>query len=185
MVIASSPLDQMVAQQVAARGVSDERVLEAMREVPRSDFVPLEVREFAHEDSALPIAAGQTISQPFVVALMLEALELEPEDRVLEVGSGSGYATAVMSRIVEHVYAIERHEELVELSRDTLRELGYDNVEIRHGDGTLGWPEEAPFDAILVSAGGPAIPDALREQLKVGGRIVIPVGGKGRLQQLV
>jgi protein-L-isoaspartate(D-aspartate) O-methyltransferase len=185
MVIASSQRDLMVARQIAARGVKDEAVLSAMRQVPRESFVPIELREFAHEDAPLPIAAGQTISQPYIVALMVQALELEPDDRVLEVGSGSGYAAAVMSRICRGVVGIERHAELVEASRRTLAELRYDNVEIREGDGTLGWPGMAPFDAILVSAGGPAIPDALREQLNVGGRIVIPVGGKGRLQRLV
>jgi protein-L-isoaspartate(D-aspartate) O-methyltransferase len=185
MVIASSPRDQMVARQIAARGVEDQAVLGAMREVPREAFVPIELQEFAHEDAPLPIAAGQTISQPYIVALMIEALQLEAGDHVLEVGSGSGYAAAVMSRICERVSGIERHAELAEGSRRTLATLGYDNVEVRQGDGTLGWPEKAPFEAILVSAGGPAIPDALREQLNVGGRIVIPVGGKGHLQTLV
>ncbi len=185
MVIPSSPRDLMVAQQIAARGVSDPAFLEAMREVPRSVFVPAELAEFAHDDAPLPIAAGQTISQPYIVALMVEALELRAEDRILEVGSGSGYAAAVMSRICGRVYAMERHRELVDASIRTLARLGYDNVEVRHGDGTLGWPEAAPFDAILVSAGGPAIPDALRDQLAIGGRMVIPVGGKGRLQRLV
>jgi protein-L-isoaspartate(D-aspartate) O-methyltransferase len=185
MVIESTPRDLMVARQIAARGVKDEAVHRAMRDVPRDAFVPIELREFAHEDAPLPIDSGQTISQPYIVALMVEALELEPDDHVLEVGSGSGYAAAVMSRICRSVYGIERHAELVEASRRTLAELDYDNVEIHEGDGTLGWPEVAPFDAILVSAGGPAIPDALREQLRVGGRIVIPVGGKGRMQQLI
>ena len=187
MTVASStsPRERMVDQQIAARGIRDEQVLRAMTEVPREEFVPGQMREFAYEDSPLPIAAGQTISQPYVVALMVEALELGPDDRVIEVGSGSGYAAAVMSRICQHVYGIERHAELAKSSRRALEELGYDNVEILHGDGTLGWPEQAPFHAILVSAGGPAIPDALREQLGVGGRIVIPVGGRGRLQNLV
>jgi protein-L-isoaspartate(D-aspartate) O-methyltransferase len=185
MATASSPRDLMVAQQIAARGVQDPGVLEAMREVPRSAFVPAELAEFAHHDAPLPIAAGQTISQPYIVALMVEALGLQADDRVLEVGSGSGYAAAVMSRICGRVYAMERHRELVDASTGTLARLGYDNVEVRHGDGTLGWPEAAPFDAILVSAGGPAIPDALRDQVAIGGRIVIPVGGKGRLQRLV
>jgi protein-L-isoaspartate(D-aspartate) O-methyltransferase len=185
MITASSPRDVMVAGQIAARGVSDPAVLDAMRQVPRDAFVPAELAEFSHEDAPLPIAAGQTISQPYIVALMVEALELEPDERALEVGSGSGYAAAVMSRVCGRVYAMERHGELVEASTATLARLGYDNVEIRHGDGTLGWPEAAPFDAILVSAGGPAIPDALRDQVGIGGRIVIPVGGKGRLQRLV
>jgi protein-L-isoaspartate(D-aspartate) O-methyltransferase len=185
MVIASSPRDRMVAQQISARYIRDQAVLDAMREVPRSAFVPDDLREFAYEDTPLPIGAGQTISQPYVVAVMVEALQLHPEDRVLEVGSGSGYAAAVISRICRRVHAIERHRELVEASMETLAELGYDNVQIRHGDGTLGWPEAAPFDAILVSAGGPAVPDALRDQLAVGGRIVIPVGGQAHLQRLV
>jgi protein-L-isoaspartate(D-aspartate) O-methyltransferase len=185
MVIAASPRNQMVAQQVAARCIHDSAVLDAMREVPRGAFVPDELREFAHEDTPLPIGAGQTISQPYVVAVMVEALHLRPEDRVLEVGSGSGYAAAVMSRICRHVDAIERHRELVDASSRALAELGYDNVEVHHGDGTLGLPEAAPFDAILVSAGGPAVPDALRDQLAVGGRIVIPVGGEAHLQRLV
>jgi protein-L-isoaspartate(D-aspartate) O-methyltransferase len=185
MGIATSPRDLMVERQIATRGVRDPRVLEALREVPREAFVPAELQEFALEDAPLPIAAGQTISQPYVVAVMVEALQLGPDDRVLEVGSGSGYAAAVMSRICARVYAIERHEELVDASRRVLADLGYQNVQLRHGDGTLGWPEAAPFDAILVSAGGPAIPDALRGQLAIGGRLVIPVGGRGRLQRLV
>jgi protein-L-isoaspartate(D-aspartate) O-methyltransferase len=185
MVIASSPRDQMVAQQIVARGVRDQAVLDAMREVPRAAFVPADLREFAHEDTPLPIGAGQTISQPFVVAVMIEALGLDADDRVLEVGSGSGYAAAVMSRICDRVHAIERHRELVDSSRQAVAELGFDNIEIHHGDGTLGLPDAAPFDAILVSAGGPGVPDALRDQLAVGGRIVIPVGGQAHLQRLV
>lgn len=174
----------MVEHQVASRGVRDDRVLSAMREVPRERFVGEEVREFAYEDSALPIEAEQTISQPYVVAAMVEALRLGPDDRVLEVGAGSGYAAAVLSRIAHRVFGIERHEILAESARRALDRLGYDNVEIRHGDGTLGWEEEAPFDAILVSAGG-AVPEALKEQLAPGGRMIIPVGEAGRTQQLV
>jgi protein-L-isoaspartate(D-aspartate) O-methyltransferase len=185
MVIASSPRDQMVAQQIASRGVRDRAVLDAMREVPRAAFVPADLREFAHEDTPLPIAAGQTISQPFVVAVMVEALGLQADDHVLEVGSGSGYAAAVMSRICRQVHAVERHRELVDASRHAFAELGFDNIQIHHGDGTLGLPEAAPFDAILVSAGGPGVPDALRDQLAPGGRIVIPVGGQAHLQRLV
>jgi protein-L-isoaspartate(D-aspartate) O-methyltransferase len=176
--------ERMTARQIAGRGVRDPRVLEAMRTVPRSAFVPTDLLDAAHSDAPLPIEAGQTISQPYIVALMLEALELGPGDRALEVGSGSGYAAAVMSRLCETVHAIERHEELVEASRQTLAELGYANVVVRVGDGTLGWAEEAPFDAILVSAGGPAVPDALREQLADGGRLVMPVGTARRRQRL-
>jgi protein-L-isoaspartate(D-aspartate) O-methyltransferase len=176
---------RMVERQIEARGVRDPAVIEAMLTVPREAFVSSVQAPFAYDDSPLPIAAGQTISQPFVVALMVEALALGPDDRALEVGTGSGYAAAVMSRICRAVYGIERHPELVRDAQAALASLGYDNVTLRHGDGTLGWTDEAPFDGILVSAGGPAVPAALREQLKVGGRMVIPVGGSGRVQHLV
>ncbi|HXG79728.1 MAG TPA: protein-L-isoaspartate(D-aspartate) O-methyltransferase [Methyloceanibacter sp.] len=166
----------MVRRHLLARGISDPLVLAAMGKVPREAFVPESLREFAYEDSALPIEAGQTISQPYIVARMIELLELKPTDRVLEVGAGSGYAAAVLSRIASKVYAIERHEELAKLAQARLQRLGYDNVEIICADGTLGYPQRSPFDAILVSAGGPRIPDALKRQLKVGGRLVIPVG---------
>jgi protein-L-isoaspartate(D-aspartate) O-methyltransferase len=165
--------------------VRDPAVIEAMLTVPREAFVSSAQAPFAYDDSPLPIAAGQTISQPFVVALMVEALGLRPDDRALEVGTGSGYAAAVMSRICRAVYGIERHRELIETARRAFEGLGYDNITLRHGDGTLGWADEAPFDGILVSAGGPAIPVALRGQLTVGGRMVIPVGGSGRVQHLV
>lgn len=176
---------QMVERQLRGRGVRDMAVLAAMGEVPREAFVPASFADAAYEDSPLPIAAGQTISQPLVVALMVEALELRPTDRTLEVGSGSGYAAAVMSRICQRVFGIERHPELTEASRRALDELGYDNVEVIEGDGTLGLPERAPFEAILVSAGGPAIPAALRDQLSIGGRMVIPVGDSTNIQRLV
>ena len=169
--------EAMVDYQIVARGVHDEQVLAAMREVPRERFVPDELIEFAYEDRPLPIEAGQTISQPYIVALMLEAAEIQPEDRILEIGVGSGYAAAVMSRIGRRVHAIDRQEELANLARDRMAALGYDNVVIRTGDGTQGWPENAPFDVILVAAGGPAIPKPLRAQLALGGRLVIPVGG--------
>ncbi|MBJ7501199.1 MAG: protein-L-isoaspartate(D-aspartate) O-methyltransferase [Sphingopyxis sp.] len=168
--------EAMVDYQVAARGVTDERVLTAMRMVPRERFVPDELAEFAYEDTPLPIEAGQTISQPYIVARMLEAAEIQSDDRILEIGVGSGYAAAVMSRIARRVHAIDRHEELADLARERMAALGYDNVVIRSGDGTRGWPENAPFDVILVAAGGPAIPVPLREQLALGGRLVIPVG---------
>ncbi|QCB55713.1 protein-L-isoaspartate(D-aspartate) O-methyltransferase [Sphingopyxis sp. PAMC25046] len=178
--------EAMVDYQVAARGVRDPHVLNAMREVPRERFVPEPLAEFAYEDTPLPIEAGQTISQPYIVALMLEAAEIQPEDRVLEIGVGSGYAAAVMSRIARRVHAIDRHEELTNLARSRMADLGYDNVVIRSGDGTQGWPENAPFDVILVAAGGPAVPEPLREQLALGGRLVIPVGdaGEQRLMRL-
>jgi len=166
----------MVQRHLLARGISDPLVLAAMGKVPREAFVPEGLAEFAYEDSALPIEAGQTISQPYIVARMIELLELEPTDRVLEVGAGSGYAAAVLSRIVNKVYAIERHEELAKLAGERLKRLGYNNVEILCADGTLGYPQQSPFNAILVSAGGPKIPDTLKQQLTVGGRLVIPVG---------
>ncbi len=177
--------ERMVSLQLAERGVRDAAVLEAMREIPREIFVPEHLAEFAYHDVALPVEAGQTISQPFVVAVMIQALALPPGSRVLEVGSGSGYAAAVLSRIAGEVYAIERHEELVRSARERLQRLGVENVRIRHGDGTLGWPEYGPYDAILVSAGAPAVPASLREQLKVGARLVIPVGEEPRYQRLM
>jgi protein-L-isoaspartate(D-aspartate) O-methyltransferase len=176
---------EMVARQIAPRGITDRAVLDAMRTVPREAFVPETQAEFAYDDTPLPIEAGQTISQPYIVALMAAALELSPTDRVLEVGAGSGYAAAILSRMAAEVYAIERHAELAELACRRLRELGYDNVEVRHGDGTMGWPEHAPYHGIAVAAGGPSVPETLREQLAVGGRLVIPVGTTPRDQQLI
>ena len=175
----------MVAWQVAARGVRSEKVLDAMRKVPREAFVPDHLREFAYEDSPLPIAAGQTISQPHIVAYMIEALDLEGGEKVLEIGSGSGYAAAVLAQIAGQVYTIERIAELARGASATLARLKYDNVEVRHSDGTRGWPEQAPFDAIVVAAGGREVPEALKQQLKVGGRIVIPVGRTAHFQQLI
>lgn len=175
---------EMVRRQIADRGVQDDRLLEAMRTVPREEFVSGEMVEFAYEDSALPIAAEQTISQPYVVALMIEALDLQPRDRVLEVGAGSGYAAGVLSRMAAEVFAIERHRSLAEAAQRTLDGLGYDNVTVVHGDGMLGWESEAPFDAILVSAGGAEVPQALKDQLASGGRMVMPVGGRGQIQEL-
>ena len=168
--------ESMVERQLKRRGIRDERVLDAFRSVPREAFVSQAVGEYAYEDSPLPIGEGQTISQPYIVALMVEALGLRPTDRVLEVGAGSGYAAAILSRLAGRVYAIERNQRLAEEARDRLHRLGQDNVEVRSGDGTLGWPDAAPFDAILVSAGGPGVPKPLLEQLAPGGRLVIPVG---------
>src|SRR3954451_16147477 len=168
--------NRMVDVQIASRGVRDPLVLDAMRLVPREAFVEPGYDEFAYEDGPLPIGEGQTISQPYIVALMIEAAEVRPGDRVLEVGAGSGYAAAVMSRIAGRVYAIERLPSLGGAARRRFKRLGYDNIELRVGDGTKGWPEAAPFDAILVAAGGPDVPPALKEQLAIGGRLVIPVG---------
>jgi protein-L-isoaspartate(D-aspartate) O-methyltransferase len=177
--------DAMVRRHLEARGLRDPRVLAAMRSVPREAFLPPEMAEFAYEDAPLPISEGQTISQPYIVALMAAALEAGPDDRVLEIGTGSGYAAAVVGRIAREVYTIERHGPLAESATGRLRALGYDNVHVRHGDGTLGWPEHAPYDAIVVTAGGPDVPPALVEQLAPGGRLVIPVGQDRSLQQLV
>ena len=177
--------EKMVRQQIAGRGIEGPRLLDAFRAVPRELFVPEEVREFAYEDGPLPIEAGQTISQPYIVALMIEAAEVAPGDRVLEIGAGSGYAAAVMSRIAAEVIAVERHSELVELARERMERLGYDNVRIVEGDGTGGLPDEAPFEAILCAASGSHVPEALRRQLSVGGILVMPVGEPDSVQKLV
>lgn len=168
----------MVRSQLQARGIADENVLRSMRDVPREVFVPRELRYQAYEDRPLPIGSEQTISQPFIVAAMIEALQLTSTDKALEVGAGSGYAAAVMSRIAGVVYAIERHANLARQARERIERLGYDNLEIKHGDGTVGWPEKAPFDAIVVAAAAARVPPSLREQLAVGGRLVIPVGSE-------
>jgi protein-L-isoaspartate(D-aspartate) O-methyltransferase len=166
----------MVRTQIKRRGVAAPAVLEAMRQVPREAFVPEHLVEHAYEDRPLPIEAGQTISQPFMVAAMIEAAELERGNRVLEIGAGTGYAAAVMSRIAARVYAIERHAELVEIAAARLKRLGYDTIELRVGDGTEGWSDAGPFDVIIASAGGPFVPQALKDQLEIGGRLVMPVG---------
>jgi protein-L-isoaspartate(D-aspartate) O-methyltransferase len=177
--------DRMVDVQIARRGIRDPYVLEALRRVPREAFVEPGLEEFAYEDSPLPIGEGQTISQPYIVALMIEAAEVKPGDSVLEVGAGSGYAAAVIGQIADRVYAIERHPSLGKAAQQRFKKLGYDNIELRVGDGTRGWSEAAPFDAILVAAGGPEVPPALKEQLTIGGRLVIPVGEEERYQTLM
>lgn len=176
---------RMIEKDLAGRGIRDERVLTAMREVPRELFVDPEYLLQAHADSALPIAEGQTISQPFVVALMLEAAQVQPSDTVLEVGAGSGYVAAILSRLAARVFALERHTALVETARNRLTRLGITNVQLEHGDGTRGWPAHAPFDSIIVSAGGSEIPPSLREQLAIGGRLVIPIGAVKQEQRLL
>ena len=176
---------RMVDEQLAARGIADARVLAAMRKVPRHLFVDEALRERAYGDHALPIGEEQTISQPYIVAMMTEALRLRPDDRVLEIGTGSGYAAAVLAEIAAEVYSIERLEGLAKSARKRLAELGYANVSVRHGDGSLGWPEHAPYDAIVVTAGGPDVPTALLEQLAIGGRLVMPVGTDLDGQRLV
>src|SRR5215203_3014200 len=176
--------ERMVETQIAARGIRDPALLDAFRTVPREAFVDEGFEEFAHEDGPLPIGEEQTISQPYVVALMIEAAELKPVHRVLEVGAGSGYAAAIMSKVADRIFAIERHASLVEQARQRFGKLGYDNIELRAGDGTKGWPEAAPFDAIIVSAGGPEVPESLKAQLALGGRLVIPLGKDARRQSL-
>jgi protein-L-isoaspartate(D-aspartate) O-methyltransferase len=168
--------EQMVLRQLAERGIQDIRVLEAMGEVPRERFVAGDVRHLAYEDCALPIAEGQTISQPYMVAAMCEALRLRGPETVLEIGTGSGYAAAVLSRLVRRVVSIERHPALAERAAVLLRELGYTNVEVYLGDGSRGWPIAAPYDAITVAAGAPTVPAALTSQLRDGGRMLVPVG---------
>src|SRR5882757_60115 len=176
--------NRMVDVQIARRGIRDRHVLDAMRRVPREAFVEPGFEEFAYEDGPLPIGEGQTISQPYIVALMIEASEVKPGDNVLEVGAGSGYAAAVMSQIADRVYTIERHPSLGRSARQRFAKLGYDNIELRVGDGTRGWPEAAPFEAILVAASGPEVPRALKEQLAIGGHLVLPVGERQWRQTL-
>jgi protein-L-isoaspartate(D-aspartate) O-methyltransferase len=171
--------DRMVDVHIASRGVCDEHVLAAMRQVPREQFTGEAMAEFAYEDSALPIGEGQTISQPYIVAAMIEAAEVRPGDRVLEVGAGSGYAAAVIGQIGANVIAVERHEKLARLAAERMQALGYNSVDVRVGDGSTGLPVEGPFDAILVAAASPQVPEILKEQLKIGANLVIPVGEPG------
>jgi protein-L-isoaspartate(D-aspartate) O-methyltransferase len=177
--------EQMVERQIAARGIRSPYVLKAMREVPREAFVPAALASHAYEDSPLPIGAGQTISQPYIVALMIEAAGVAPGGRVLEIGAGSGYAAAVMSRIADRVIAIERHGELAELAEARIRQLGYDNVRIVRGDGSMGMADSAPFEAILAAASGSHVPEVLKQQLSIGGTLVMPIGEPGAVQSLV
>lgn len=177
--------EAMVERQIASRGITDPKILEAFRAVAREEFLSEEYRDLAYGDHPLPIEAGQTISQPYIVALMIKAAEVKPGDKVLEVGAGSGYAAAVISRIASEVIAIERQPELVEVASERMRRLGYDNVRIVEGDGTRGWPDEAPFDAILAAASGSHVPPPWVEQLAERGRIVMPVGDPGWVQKLV
>jgi len=177
--------ERMVQRQIAGRGVRSEKVLGAMRKVPRERFLPNGQGAWAYDDTPLPIGDGQTISQPYIVAYMTEALALVGGEKVLEIGTGSGYAAAVLAEIAADVYTIERIDGLAIMARANLAELGYENVHVRQGDGTLGWPEHAPFDGIIVTAGGPDVPDTLKNQLKIGGRLVMPIGKTAGYQELV
>lgn len=175
----------MIRDDLIGRGIKDAAVLQAMRVVPREAFIAPELAAQAYADHPLPIEEGQTISQPYIVAYMTEALELSPTDRVLEIGTGSGYAAAVLGRIATTVYSVERLKRLADSARERLAELGYRNIIIHEGDGTCGWPEHAPYDAIVVAAGAPHLPEPLLEQLALGGRLVIPVGATSNLQMLI
>lgn len=177
--------ERMVKHQIAGRGVRSKVVLDAMRKVPRERFLPRGQGLFAYDDSPLPIGEGQTISQPYIVAYMAEGLGLEGGEKVLEIGTGSGYAAAVLAEIAAEVYTIERVESLAAMASRSLEELGYENVHVRCDDGTLGWPEQSPFDGILVSAGAPEVPETLKRQLRIGGRLVIPVGKGQSYQNLI
>ena len=169
---------RMVTEQLKARGISDERVLNAMNKVPREEFVPPDSRAGSYEDGPLPIGYGQTISQPYIVAFMTEQLRLKPSDRVLEIGTGSGYQAAILAELAAHVYSIEIVEPLAKTAETTLQRLGYKNVHVKIGDGYKGWPEAAPFDAIIVTCAPDRVPQPLVDQLKDGGRMVIPVGDR-------
>ncbi len=169
----------MIQTQLVSRDITDEAVIKSMLIVPRHKYVMEDKQAYAYYDTALDIEAGQTISQPYIVALMAQALELKSSDKVMEIGTGSGYSAAILSRMAEYIYTIERLDVLAQIAKRRFQDQGYENIEVYVGDGTLGWAEKAPFDAILVTAGGPLIPDSLIHQLAVGGRLVIPVGDKG------
>ena len=172
-----TPLEQMIQQQIVERGITDERVIAAMRAIPRERFFPRDERSAAFRDQAAPIGHGQTISQPYIVALMTARLDVHPAHKVLEVGTGSGYQTAILARLAGQVYSVERVKPLLDDAWERVMDLGFRNVHFRHADGTLGWPEAAPFDRILITAGAPELPEALLlDQLNDGGIAILPVG---------
>ena len=177
--------NEMVTNQLERGGITDAAVLQAMREVPRHEFVPTSLRDRAYEDGPLPIGQGQTISQPFIVALMTQILGLKPESKVLEIGTGSGYQAAVLAKLAKDVYTIEIVKELADGAQGTLARLGYKNIHVRAGDGYKGWPEAAPFDGIIVTCAPEKVPQPLLDQLSDGGRMAIPVGQAGGVQELV
>ena len=177
--------ERMVDTQIAARGLRDPWVLHAMRTVPREAFVPASLENSAYDDAPLPIGQDQTISQPYVVAVMTEAVQPKPGNRALEIGTGSGYAAAVLGTIVSQVYTVERLGRLAVTAERRLAHLGYRNVHVLHADGTLGWAEHAPYEAVIVTAGGPRVPPSLLDQLAIGGRLIMPVGSTHLFQHLV
>lgn len=177
--------EDMIEFQLKRRGIKDLRVLQAMQEVDRKDFVPEDLKPHAYEDSPLPIGEGQTISQPYIVAYMAQELKLRPEDIVLEIGTGCGYNAAVLSRIAKHVYSVEIVEWLANLAKENLEKTGFENIDTRYGDGYKGWPEEAPFDAIVLTAAPPEVPEPLKNQLKLGGKLLAPVGTRTQRLMLI
>ncbi len=181
----STTKKELIEIQLKKRGITDPKVIEAMREIDRKEFVPEDLKSHAYDDSPLPIGRGQTISQPYIVAYMAQELSLGPEDTVLEIGTGCGYNAAILSRIVKQVYSIEIVEWLAELAQENLKKTSIENVDARYGDGYLGWPEKAPFDAIVLTAAPPEIPEPLKDQLKTGRRLLAPVGTRSQRLILV